>query len=272
MDSKNSSAASGLAALALLAAGSLPGTALAQTSPALYSQEAVQNQCAAAQRTIATTNRSPIVTVGHTYLSAFVYSSSAPYMGPNLISYNGKGFTTGTIATGDQLPLTVQQYTSYNTVPSTGWRYPEVVSCKMKDAEAINYHFGAGTAGAQQTCRTINEQIVGSVFTGLTAFQRRTLRYNESAFVFENDELVSSGPEFVNPLFAGIPTVIWLGTDGLLHVRSRAVNVERTNPSDAAGPDKKGSYYCHLPTPEYVLNVVRGQVAPCSSNLFFCLR
>lgn len=255
-----------------LAAACLPA-AQAQSNPSLYSQEAVQATCENAQRAIANTTggAEPIITVSHNVLTSFVFSSSAPYEGDNLASYNGRGFS-GVVATGDELPVTVQQYVTYNTVPATGWRYPEVVSCKMKDAEAINFHLGAGSAGTLETCRALNEQIVADVFANLTPWQRRTLRYDENDFVFEDDDVVISGPEFVNPLFAGSPTVIWLGTDGLLHVRSRSVSVERTNPTTAAGPDKKGSIYCHLPTPEHVLNTARGLVAPCSSDLFFCLR
>jgi len=245
----------------------LAGLPVASASnAALYSQEAVQTLCLEAQKTTASTSLEAYV-VNHSNVQSMTFSSAAPYEGPNLSAYNGKE------SPGDALPLTVQSYVYYSTVPFSGWRYPETVSCKMKDAESIQFHFGATAAGAQQSCRTMNEQIVADVFANLTSWQRRTLRYDENDVVFEDDVPKASGPEWINPLFSPFaPTTIFLGNDGLLHVKSRASILERTNPTNLAGPDKKGSYYCHLPTPEHVLAVLRGQVAPCTMDMDFCIR
>ncbi len=246
--------------------GGLAATTANSANAALYSQEAVQRQCIEAQKIIATTSIEAY-SISHTSVQSMTFSSAAPYEGPNLSAYNGKE------TPGDALELTVQQFISYSTIPATGWRYPEVVSCKMKDAEAIQFHFGSDMAGTQQTCRDINEKIVADVFANLTSWQRRTLRYDENDIVFENDVPKASGPEWINPIFSPFPpATIILGNDGLLHIKSRASIVERTNPTTAAGPDKKGSYYCHLPTPEHVLATLRGQTAPCSMDMDFCIR
>jgi hypothetical protein len=263
----NSSVRCGAASAALVVVAVLasPPVALANNA-SLYSQEAVQALCVAAQKVVSSTDIEAY-SVNHTSTQSITFSSAAPYEGPNLSAYNGKE------TPGDALPLTVQSFISYSTVPATGWRYPETVSCKMKDAEAIRFHFGDNAAGAQQTCRTMNEQIVAGVFAKLTSWQRRTLRYREQDIVFEDDVPKPSGPDWINPLFSPFtPTTIYLGIDGLLHIKSRASILERTNPTNDAGPDKKGSYYCHLPTPEHVLATLRGQVAPCSMDMDFCIR
>ncbi len=237
----------------------LPVTVGAQTNPQLYSVQAIDNMCTEAQKIISNTSLEAYA-IRHNNLDSFLFSSSAPYEGPNLSAYNGKE------TPGDTLPLTVQQFNYFNMNPRTGWVYPETVSCKMKDAEAIQFHFGPTAAGAQSTCRAINEQTFADVFASLTSWQRRTLVYDENDIVFDDDVPKPSGPQWANPLASPFaPKTIYFGGDGLVHVQSIASIVARTNPTNLAGPDKKGSYYCHLPTPEHILAVLRGQVFPCDN-------
>ena len=111
------------------------------SNAALYSQEAVQRLCVDAQKVVSSTSLEAI-NINHSSTDSMTFSSAAPYEGPNLSAYNGKEVP------GDALPLTTQSFISYSTVRSTRWRYPETVSCKMKDAEAIRFHFGENAAGA----------------------------------------------------------------------------------------------------------------------------
>lgn len=250
-------------AVAALAGGALltlaaAGTQAQSAQSALYSGQAVRDYCIEAQKVTASTTRTAI-NVNHSSLDGFRPSSSAPYEGPNLSAYNGKE------TPGNSLPLTVQQWVNYATLPVNGWQFPQVISCKMKDAEAIRFHFGPTAAGAQQTCRVVNESTVARVYQNLTSAERRLIRYAQTSVVFDDDEVTEAGPSWLGGLPRQRPTLIYLGEDGLLHIRSNQNAVERTNPSPLAGPDKKGSFYCHFPAPEYVRAVVLGQFPPCTA-------
>jgi hypothetical protein len=226
---------------------------------ALYSGQAVRDYCIEAQKITANT---PLVAtaVNHSSLAGFTPSSSAPYEGPNLSAYNAKG------PTGNALPLTVQSWVNYATIARTGWQFPQIISCKMKDAEAIRFHLGEANAGAQQDCRSVNEGTVANVYQNLTSAERRLVRYPQTSVVFDEDSITLAGPSWLGGLPNIRPALIYLGNDGLLHIRSNQNAVERTNPSDAAGPDKKGSFYCHFPAPEYVRSVVLGQFPACTAS------
>lgn len=225
---------------------------------ALYSGQVVRDYCIEAQKVTA---NSPLtaLAVNHSSLEGFRPSSSAPYEGPNLSAYNGKE------SPGNALPLTVQSWINYATIPATGWQFPQVISCKMKDAEAIRFHLGQNNAGAQQDCRSVNQTTVAKVYQTLTNAERRLVRYPQTSVVFDEDSITLAGPSWLGGLPTFRPALIYLGNDGLLHIRSNQNAVERTNPSDLAGPDKKGSFYCHFPAPEYVRSVVLGQYPACTS-------
>jgi hypothetical protein len=257
-------------AVATLAGGALltvaaAGTQAQSAQSALYSSQAVRDFCIEAQKITASTPLTAIA-VNHSGLAGFRTSSSAPYEGPNLSAYNGKG------ATGNELPLTVQSWINYQTIARTGWQFPQIISCKMKDAEAIRFHLGQNNAGEQKDCRSVNEATVAKVYQNLTSAERRLIRYPQTSVVFDADIVTLAGPQWLGGLPDIRPTLVYLGNDGLLHIRSSANAVERTNPSDAAGPDKKGSFYCHFPAPEYIRNVVLGQFPACTANSFpeFC--
>jgi hypothetical protein len=241
----------------------LVGASSAHANPALraelYSVVAVDNFCARAQQIVSSTSLYPVV-VGHSGLDDFTFSSSAPYEGPNLSAYNGKTDSRLGEDAGD-LPLTVQQLVSHRVLGATGWVYPVVVSCKMKTAEAINFHVGAGWAGTQRSCRDVNQSTVADVYASLTSIERRTLRWQQGQIIFVADSFASSGPTWLYPL-PYLPRVAFVGADGLLRIHGLAITVARTDPTTAAGPDKKGSYYCHLPSPEYVRALILGQTQP----------
>lgn len=243
------------AAIALQSIATL-ASAAPNARSALYSGEAVLNFCSRAQQITASTALIS-TNVLHTTVNAFTFSSAAPYEGPNLSAYNGKG------ADGGALGLTTQSFVSYRELGQTGFEFPVLISCKMKAAEAINFHLGAGSAGAvQRTCRDVNQSTVADVYASLTLLERRVLRWAQSDIVFLNDIYSDAGPVWLYPL-PYLPVVAFINpANGKLHFIGRSIWVERTNPTTAAGPDKKGSYYCHLPSPEYVRALITGQIQP----------
>lgn len=249
----------------MLVAGLGATTASAQVAGArsnLYSQAAVDVFCSTAQQILTGTPGFSHNLV-HSSLDSFTSSSAAPYEGPNASAYNGKG------SDGSSLPLTTQQLVSHRVLPGTSWEYPIVISCKMKTSEAINYHFGAGSASTQQTCREVNQAIVADVYANLTSIEQRMLRYQQSDIVFTSDFYSGAGPVWLYPL-PYLPRVAIVPTTGAnagkLVFIGRALTVERTNPSNDAGPDKKGSYYCHFPSPEYIRALITGQTPPLIEN------
>jgi hypothetical protein len=247
-----------VASLATLVTGADAGAASSLRSQ-LYSVGSVERFCGRAQQIISSTSLWPVI-VGHSGLDDFTFSSAAPYEGPNLSAYNGKTDASLGQDAGD-LPLTVQQLVSHRELTATGWEYPIVISCKMKAAEAINFHFGPGAAGDQRSCREVNQSTVADVYASLTSIETRTLRWQQSQIVFLPDVMAGSGPTWLYPL-PYLPAVATIGPTGLLRFRGFAISVARTDPSTAAGPDKKGSYYCHLPSPEYVRALITGQMQP----------
>jgi hypothetical protein len=231
----------------------------------LYSVGAVGRFCSRAQQIVASTAIYSWNIV-HNELDTFANSSSAPYTGPNLGTYNG-----GLIAypNGDQMPLITQQLISQRELTQTQWEYPIVISCKMKDAESINYYFGAGSAGTQRSCREVNQDTVASVFASLNSIEQRSIRFPQNEIVYLSDIMAASGPNWLYPL-PYLPRVAFIPTIGVnagkLAFRGYAIAVARTVGSGDVAADKKGVYYCHLPSPEYVRALVTGQMEPIIEN------
>jgi len=245
-----------------ISAALVPATSQAAVSARsmLYSVGATDRFCSKAQQIISSINFDANNVV-HTDFTAFANSSSAPYEGTNLASYGG---TLALYPTGNVMPVTTQQYVSQRELGTTGWEYPIVISCKMKNAEAINYHYapyGLTPAGAQKTCKEVNQQTVAEVYASLTGIEQRTLRWPQNEIVYANDGLAAAGPAWLFPL-PYLPRVAFLNVAGKLVLRGLTIRVDRLEPNPSVGPDKKGSVYCHLPSPEYVRAMITGQTDP----------
>lgn len=252
-----------LAGAMLLAAGT---ASAASPRSNLYSVAAVTRFCTEAQKVVSSTDLKSINIVHYARtqpggrgttvpdIPDYIFSSSAPYDGPNLSAYNGKE------PTGPDLPLTTQQLVSVRELPN-GYEIPVVISCKMKSAEGITHHFPATPAGAQNTCKQMNQQIVSQVYGSLSSFERRYLRFSQSQVIFDDDEIASSGPAWLGQIPVFIPPVLY-EDQGLLHIYSPAITVPVDFEDPNVGDDKKGSYYCHFAAPEYVRAVVTGQALP----------
>ncbi|MSR08042.1 MAG: hypothetical protein EXR82_00670 [Gammaproteobacteria bacterium] len=59
-----------------------------------------------------------------------------------------------------------------------------------------------------------------------------------------------------------LPQVAILTVAGKLRLRGLTIRVDRILPGGGVGEDKKGSVYCHLPSPEYVRAMITGQTDP----------
>ncbi len=236
------------------------GEAAVTARSLLYSVGATDRFCSKAQQIISSINFDSNNVV-HTDFTAFANSSSAPYEGTNLGSYGG---TLLLYPTGNIIPVTTQQYVSQRELGATGWEYPIVISCKMKNAEAINHHYaayGLTPAGAQKTCKEVNQQTVAEVYASLTAIEQRTLRWPQSEILYQDDVNSLAGPAWLYPL-PYLPKVAVLTAAGKLRLRGLTIRVDRLEPSTSVGADKKGSVYCHLPSPEYVRAMITGQTDP----------
>jgi hypothetical protein len=235
----------------------IPFTVSAQILPdPIYSAQSVNDFCQNAQQIVATTSLESINLVHGTF-SSFVVSSSAPYEGPNLSSYNGDQ------PEGGDLPLTTQQFNNYQTMPYIGWVYPDVISCKLKNAESIQFHFGVSAAGAQAPCADVVTDTLAGVRATLTRFDSRWLFYDESRVVVEADLITQAGPVWTSGQPDNTKAVAIDRGDGILRLRGIALPVERTDPTSFVGPDKKGVYYCHLPSAHYVYALIRGFAQAC---------
>ena len=191
--------------------------------------------CAEAQRIIANTDIKPINII-HVNETSFLDSSPAPYKGVNLSAYHGKG-------TADSLPLTTQQI-----VTNDG--NSEVISCKMKSAEAIRFFFGYSSAYLGGACKDIIIQTVDFVFESLDENEQTELQYDD--IIVEEDIVVHSGSEWSTPF---PPNVSFWDENGLLHLQAKSLPV----PMDTLAPlseDKKGVHYCHLPSANYIRSLI----------------
>lgn len=284
----------GAAALAFLAGSAALAPSGAHAVPSLrselYSVAGVNRFCANAQKIKSNTALTPTIIV-HPDPVSFSGSSAAPYEGFNVSAYNAKSLPEPFDSDGNPLdpnwdvrgyggtlPFTVQQLVSYNEIAATNLQIPTVISCKMKTSGALRFHLGATAAiGTGTTCVMVNQDTVTKVFASLTAYERRYLKYNESQIVLDPDPVVASGPDWLYPLLpvgapANVPTpptTAYIGaSDGLLHIQSKSLQVERNNQSPLVGPDKRGTTYCHLIAPEYLRSVVTGTIPPFVSPYF----
>ena len=210
----------------------------------LYSQAALNAFCTGAQMVIAQTS---LVSenVVHDTQESFIGSDATPYETPE----------------GETLPLTSQQYVSYATYPNKPNKsYPQVVSCKMKSAAALEYFYGADAAEAGNSCRNVHELTVDAVYASLTRHEERELVFTRDEVVLAADVNARSGPDWLTPF---PPDVASTDADGNLVLQAKALPVPRFLPPFLpVPPEKRGVHYCHVASPHYILALVTGEVAP----------
>ncbi|MDJ0775322.1 MAG: hypothetical protein QNJ49_18140 [Mastigocoleus sp. MO_167.B18] len=208
-----------------------------------YSILTTKKFCRYAQKIIAQTKIKAINVVQSDF-NSFANSFATPFESPD----------------GDTLPLTTQQLVTYGTYPNTGRTYPQIISCKMKSADAIKFFYGEDAAVSGSSCRDIHKRILKKVFSKLKTRKIKKLAFEKDEVILEPDIVATNGPEWLNPF---PPDLAYLGDDGLLHLQAKSLPVPRTVPPFVSiGPERKGVHYCHLAAPEYITALITGAVVP----------
>ncbi|MCK6370050.1 MAG: hypothetical protein L6Q83_01790 [Gammaproteobacteria bacterium] len=264
------------AALALVSASASAGLARGH----LYSTAAVNAICGDAQQIVTSTSLD-VNNVIQSEWNAFVQSDAAPY--------SVVGFFPPLSYTPEQapnLPLTSQQHVIYGLYGTGNRDYPQVVSCKMKNAAYLNATI-PGLGAVDQACSAVTQEIVDNVVASLTNPEVASVVVDgdkediiDDAVQFDADQVDTAGFAWTAG-FPDHPYPVLYRTEvgGPLHVKASALIVE-PHPAGAifacngiAGslppgvplpsfcqPRKWGVRYCHLPAPEYVRAALTGEV------------
>jgi hypothetical protein len=187
--------------------------------------------CIDAQAQVAAT-RVPTVNVVHADYEAFVESKPQPR------------------------PLQTHQYVWYEDAAKT---QPKMISCKMKTSDHIRAEYGADQSGGDTSCAALNERTAQAVLASLRGAERRRLKFDRGRrIVYDEDFVTTDGPTWLAPF-----PVVYVGTDGALHVKSKGMKNDWLDPKLANAPARfKGTRYCHLVAPEYLKRVLLGEVTP----------
>jgi hypothetical protein len=132
------------------------------------------------------------------------------------------------------------------------------ISCKMKTADHIVAEYGPGTAGPEGLCADVNRNTLEGVMRSLAASGQRQLKYGGGKHVvFEPEQVTTNGFEWLAPY-----PIAWQGPEGKLHVMAKA---QRNDWLDAryfnADPKFRGTRYCHLIAPDYLRQILLGEIA-----------
>lgn len=151
-------------------------------------------------------------------------------------------------------PLRTEQYIWYADDART---QPKMISCKMKTADHIRTEYGPDAVGEEGLCSDVNRMTLARVLESVSARERRRLKFAAGTrVVFDADEVTDNGPIWLAPF-----PMASLGADGALHLKSKAMRNDWLDPKLANAPARfKGTRYCHLIAPPYLLGILRGDV------------
>ena len=277
-------ALSAVAALLTLMAGGSAAVLLPNAAEAgnerghLYSTAAVNRICGVAQQIVASTALEVNNSI-FTEWTGFVQSDAAPYSvvaAPGPLPWNPPE--------EPDLPLTSTQHVIYGLYDTGNRDYPQVVSCKMKNAEYL-VEAGLDTSAVDQTCQAVHQYYVGEVVASLTNPEQAQYVMEPDA-EFEPDAQNDAGPFWT----AGFPDnpypVLYRESEGgPVHIKASRLLVPAypgnvfipfpppgntlfnlctfTNgglPGGTCEPRKWGVRYCHLAAPEYIREALTGGV------------
>ncbi len=153
-------------------------------------------------------------------------------------------------------PLRTQQYVWYEDEART---LPRMISCKMKTADHIAAEYGAAQVRGEGLCADVNRRTLARVLESLSAAERRRLAFDGGRrVIFDPEETTTDGPIWLQPY-----AFAYLGADGALHLKAKAMRNDWLDPRYAQAPARfKGTRYCHLVAPQYLARLLRGTVAP----------
>lgn len=145
-------------------------------------------------------------------------------------------------------PLVTRQYIHYDEAS-----LPRMISCKVKTSDMLVFEYGAGTAGNEGVCRSVNLVTLQRVVAERNVGVRPYGEYSD--VVLEPDEVGPSGVNWLKPY-----RMIWRDGD-TLHILSKALRVDWGDTRFAKAPARfRGTHYCHLVAPSYLRRVLDGEV------------
>ena len=240
----------------------------------VYSRAAVNAICSMAQQITATTNLE-VTNAIYGDWDGFVQGDAAPY---SVVPF--APIPDYAPPEEPNFPLTSVQHIFYAEYGTGNRKYPQVVSCKMKNADYL-VKAGLDSQAVDQDCRAINEYFVNEVIASLTNPEQASVVFEPddeivigNQLALDADEETFRGSEWTegfpeNPY----PVLYREFSGGELHVKSRSLYVAANTETIAAcntmpglqvfsfcTPRKWGVNYCHMPAPEYVRAALTGEV------------
>lgn len=148
-------------------------------------------------------------------------------------------------------PLMTRQYVHYDTEDRG---LAKMISCKLKSSDNLNFEYGAGSAGHEGTCRSVNQ---------LTLLRVQSARGKPDSqwgvftnVVLEPDEIGPSGVVWLKPY-----AMVRVDDKNILHIKSKALFVSWHDERFLTIPARfRGTHYCHLIAPSYLRRLLDGEV------------
>lgn len=147
---------------------------------------------------------------------------------------------------------------------------PVQIRCKMRTHDSLNqptsvkqklddnttvtdvpWGFGDGSAsGPAQSCRTVQQALVGEVWDGLTQAERdaATYAFGTSAVEFGPETYITTGSEWTQG------EKIVTAENGVLTIADRSL-VSEWNEAAAPSDRLRGAYYCTFVAPDYIRSI-----------------
>lgn len=201
----------------------------------LYSTAAVNRFCSESQRVIATTDLKATVVLYET-VEGFVDSDATPYTG------------------AEDLPLSNPGHIVFG-VDNYGNEYVQGQLCKMKSADGLNAAY-PGLGAVKTDCSAVNQSNYAAVVNSLTNPNQEPEVITDVEF---DTWIAYTGQQWTND--APAPFAYTSTVDGKLHLVGKELYVNVANPIPFIGPEKKGVDYCQVPAPEYIRELITGEIA-----------
>jgi len=239
------------AAFAVVAVIGAPSSAYAKNGAGdVFSSQFLNIYCQRSQKIIAETDLKS---------DNIVYSDLGPFVGSDASPYGDQ--------TPPVLPFETTQYVTYGVEPG-GSSYTQTVWCKMKSYDALAYYYEDSVNldplpqppffAGKPTCSDVNRQMVKKVVKALG----KDVVVPE--IVYE-DFPTFSGLQWTSNTSIPVPSTSPSAyfNNGVLHIVGKELFVTRVLPPFIQIPEsKKGVDYCQAIAPDYVREILTGNVTP----------
>ena len=132
---------------------------------------------------------------------------------------------------------------------------PRMISCKLKSADHLNTAHGAGTAGNEGACQSVNRLTLERVRAARGDPERPSGVFDD--VVIDQDETGPSGVVWLKPY-----RMVRATDANILHIKSKALYVSWHDERFLNMPARfRGTHYCHLIAPSYLRRLLDGEVA-----------